>query len=152
MTANMSPSCPFDADFDERDVTAIDKLLRNVGECFAAGDMESWSALFAEKADFVGGNGLWWTSRAAIEKGHGSLACHRRAHRPSYMFKPLKWEALSPTVAVAHGQWDWTGFPAGDGLGDDQTGVLTLILLRIAGCWKIRAAHNLRTELCAAFG
>lgn len=147
MTANMSPSCPSDADFDERDVTAIDKLLRNVGECFAAGDMESWSDLFAERSDFITWGGMWWTSRVAIREGHDAIPSPVTAQLPAYRFEPLKWEMLSPTVAIAHGRWDWPDFQAGDAPKEDRAGLLTLTLLRIVGRWKIRAAQNTRIDI-----
>lgn len=136
-----------DSNFDQSDVDAINALLRRMGEFFTQGDMESWSGLFAEKADFISWGGLWWTSRTAIHQGHDAIDAAIAAQLLAYRFEPLKWEALAPTVALAHGRWDWPDFRAGDAPAEDRAGLLTLTLLRIAGIWKIRAAQNSRVAV-----
>lgn len=126
------------------DVTAIDTLLHDVGAFFAAGDMRSWAALFAEQSDFISWGGIWWTSREAIRDGHLGIPAQVADQLPAYRFAALKWEPLSESVALAHGRWDWPGFTADDIEPEDRAGLLTLILVKTGQEWKIRAAQNTR--------
>jgi hypothetical protein len=50
---------------------------------------------------------------------------------------------LSPTLALAHAMWEWPEFAARKGdKTKDFTGVMTIIMVKQAGTWLIRALQN----------
>lgn len=126
------------------DAKAIDALLKTFGELFSSGDMESWSALFHERSDFISWGGLWWTSREANLAAHDSIPPAVAAQLPAYRYATVKWQALGDDVVLAHGRWDWPGFTADELPPEDRAGLLTIVLLKDEESWKIRAVHNTR--------
>lgn len=112
------------------------------GDAFNAKDHEAFGALFAENATFVNIIGGRAHGREAIaaEHRHGfatSLAGARWA------WTSVDTTVLSAEVAVCHAEWSRTliaGAPPATL--PPGTGILTFVLLKVEGNWKIAAATN----------
>jgi uncharacterized protein (TIGR02246 family) len=106
-------------------------------------DMAAHTALFHPTADFVNVVGMHKHGRQEIEEMHMHL------HRTIFGDTTLRDEShtvrfLSPTIALAHVNWDMTGAQALPGWepGTVRRGVMTLVLTEEDHRWLVTAAHN----------
>jgi uncharacterized protein (TIGR02246 family) len=105
-------------------------------------DMNSFGGLFAEDAQFVNVIGLWWHSRAEIQKEHEAL--HATRMRTSHLVATESAvHILGPDVAVLLQRWQLTGDTGIDGATlPMRRGVMTLVTVKAGGHWQIASAQN----------
>lgn len=105
-------------------------------------DMKSFASLFTEDAQFVNVIGLWWHSRAEIQKAHEAL--HATRMRMSHLVASESVvHLLSPEVAVLLQQWQLTGDTGIDGVTlPMRRGVMSLVTVKAGGQWHIASAQN----------
>jgi uncharacterized protein (TIGR02246 family) len=105
-------------------------------------DMQAFTALFTEDANFVNVVGMWWRSQAEIE------AAHATAHATVFRNSRLDGGAASviklrPGVAAVHMAWELTGQTGPDGKPSaPRRGILLLVLTEEGDGWRIRVAQN----------
>lgn len=133
--------------FKVPDASAIDALVTDFGRLFSANDMKGWSDLFTDRADFISWGGVWWRTRAEIFAGHLQIPSAVSVQLSAYRLSPLDRELLSENTALAHARWDWKAFAEEGAEPEDRAGVLTLVLVKVDGSWKVRAAQNTRLSL-----
>ena len=105
-------------------------------------DMKSFGSLFAEDAQFVNVIGLWWHSRAEIQREHEAL--HATRMRTSHLVaNETLVHLLGPDAAVLLMQWQLTGDTGIDGVTlPMRRGVMSLVTVRAGGDWWIASAQN----------
>jgi uncharacterized protein (TIGR02246 family) len=105
-------------------------------------DMKSLGGLFTDDAQFVNVIGLWWHSRAEIQKQHEALhATRMRASHLEALESVV--HLLGPDVAVLVQRWQLTGDTGIDGVTlPMRRGVMTLVTVKVGGHWQIAAAQN----------
>ncbi len=105
-------------------------------------DMNSFGGLFAEDAQFVNVIGLWWHSRAEIQKEHEAL--HATRMRMSRLVATERVvHLLGPDAAVLLQRWQLTGDTGIDGaVLPMRQGVMSLVTVKKGGYWQIAAAQN----------
>ena len=105
-------------------------------------DMNSFGALFADDAQFVNVIGLWWHSRAEIQKEHEAL--HATRMRMSHLVATERVvHLLGPDVAVLLQQWQLTGDTGVDGATlAERRGVMSLVTVKAGDHWQIASAQN----------
>lgn len=132
------------SDMLEVDIRA---LVAEVEAAWNTHDMHRFAACFAEEADFVNVNGLWWRGRQEIEERHA--ASHATRFRQSRMtIRLAESREIAPGVAVAHNTWTMNGHDA-SGPGhttDTRRGISTWILRDRDGHIEIAASHNTDTQ------
>ena len=121
----------------------IESLLSALITDWNRHDMASHAALFHPAADFVNVVGMHKQGRAEIEEMHTHL------HRTIFRDTTLRDEShtvrfLSPTIALAHVNWEMTGAQGLPGWepGTIRRGVMTLVLTEENDRWLVTAAHN----------
>jgi uncharacterized protein (TIGR02246 family) len=105
-------------------------------------DMNSFGALFADDAQFVNVIGLWWHSRAEIQKEHEAL--HATRMRMSHLVATERVvHLLGPDVAVLLQKWQLTGDTGIDGATlPMRRGVMSLVTVKQGDHWQIASAQN----------
>lgn len=87
--------------------------------------------------------GVWFKGRDKIVSYHRALLTgHYKGSRLSPANVWVRF--LSPDVAVAH--VNWTSRYLDQGKDQDQTALMTVMLTKQEGLWKIAAAHNTLTS------
>jgi uncharacterized protein (TIGR02246 family) len=105
-------------------------------------DMQSFGSLFADDAQFVNVIGLWWHSRAEIQKAHEAL--HATRMRSSHLVaSETLVHLLGPDAAVLLMRWQLTGDTGIDGVPQPmRQGVMSLVTVRAGNDWLIASAQN----------
>jgi len=105
-------------------------------------DMKSFGSLFADDAQFVNVIGLWWHSRAEIQKEHEAL--HATRMRTSHLVASDTFvQPLDAGAAVLLMRWQLTGDTGIDGITlPMRRGVMSLVTVRTGSNWKIAFAQN----------
>jgi uncharacterized protein (TIGR02246 family) len=105
-------------------------------------DMHSFGGLFTDDAQFVNVIGLWWHSRAEIQKEHEAL--HATRMRMSHVVATERVvHLLGPDAAVLLQRWQLTGDTGIDGATlPMRRGVMTLVTVKKGGHWQIASAQN----------
>jgi uncharacterized protein (TIGR02246 family) len=105
-------------------------------------DIKSLGSLFADDAQFVNVIGLWWHSRAEIEKEHEAL--HATRMRTSHLVaSETRVHLLGPDAAVLLMRWQLTGDTGIDGVTQPmRQGVMSLVTVRAGNDWRIASAQN----------
>jgi uncharacterized protein (TIGR02246 family) len=120
--------------------------VREVGAAFVDDwnrhDMKSLGSLFADDAQFVNVIGLWWHSRAEIQKEHEAL--HATRMRTSHVVAgETRVQLLGPDAAVLLMRWQLTGDTGIDGVTlPMRQGVMSLVTVRAGNTWQIASAQN----------
>ena len=102
-------------------------------------DIESFSNLFTDDADFINADGQWWKGRRAIRDNEAVLhsmylkTAHLAARSSTVRF-------LRADLAIAHVQWEMTGRTdlTRKAL-EMRSGLLTLIISKVGPRWRIAA-------------
>jgi uncharacterized protein (TIGR02246 family) len=105
-------------------------------------DMKSFGGLFVDDAQFVNVIGLWWRSRAEIQRAHEAL--HATRMRMSHLVATeTVVHLLGPHVAVLLQRWQLTGDTGIDGVTlPMRQGIMSLVTVKKGGHWRIAAAQN----------
>jgi uncharacterized protein (TIGR02246 family) len=113
-------------------------------------DMTAMAALFAEDADFVNVGGMHWKGRDQIRKEHA------RSHELQFKESVLTVENVSvrflkPDVALAHIEWWMKGDRDPDGTSrPPREGVMSWVLVKRGGVWRVASSHNTNVRISAA--
>ncbi|WP_239647258.1 YybH family protein [Nocardiopsis baichengensis] len=124
---------------------AIEDLVAAHTRLWIDHDMDAWGAYFTEDADFITHRGLWWRTRAENVDGHKDVPASVLAQKADYTQEVASVREIAPDVALVHTLWTWPGHRLpGARPAEDRSGIITLVLVRRDGEWRIRAAHNTR--------
>jgi uncharacterized protein (TIGR02246 family) len=130
---------------DTPDAEEIRALVRRYVDTWNRHDMTAWGDLFTDDVDYVNRAGGWWQSNAANVAGHQRIhaALEQHRQRMTYASEVQAIALLAPDVALVHATWTWPHFlqSAGDELSDFH-GIITMIMVRNGGRWRIRALQN----------
>jgi uncharacterized protein (TIGR02246 family) len=128
------------------DRVAEEAAVKGVGAAFVDDwnrhDMKSFGSLFADDAQFVNVIGLWWHSRAEIQKEHEAL--HATRMRASHLVaSDTLVHLLGPDAAVLIMRWQLTGDTGIVGVTlPMRRGILSLVTERVGSTWRIASAQN----------
>jgi uncharacterized protein (TIGR02246 family) len=124
---------------DELGVRAV---VQGFADAWNRHDMEAFSALFAEDADFVNVQGTRWIGRRAIEEAHA--ASHATVFKESRLaMTETSVRFPGADVAVARTVWKLIGHTSRDGHpAGERTGILTNVLARRGERWEIVVSQN----------
>jgi uncharacterized protein (TIGR02246 family) len=134
------------ADPLQRDRAVEIAAIKGVGAAFVDDwtrhDMKDFGSLFAEDAQFVNVIGLWWHSRAEIQKEHEAL--HATRMRTSHVVATeTAVRLLDPDAAVLVQRWELTGDTGINGVTlPMRRGVMTLVTVKEGRRWQIVSAQN----------
>ncbi|MGW0007739.1 SgcJ/EcaC family oxidoreductase [Nocardia grenadensis] len=129
---------------DERSIRAT---LTAHTELWVRHEMRQWGEYFTEDSDFITHRGIWWRTREANVRGHLDVPESVVARKRDYTQEIVAIDELAPGVALVHTRWSWPGHVLpGTATAEDRQGFITLVLVRHYGEWRIRAAHNTRTN------
>ncbi|MFB4314884.1 YybH family protein [Actinomadura sp. 21ATH] len=110
-------------------------------------EMDAWGAFFTDDCDFITHRGLWWRSRAENVEGHQDVPESVVAQKKSYKQEIANIDGIAPGVALVHTTWNWPEHRLpGAAAGQDRCGLITMVLVKVSGTWKIRAVHNTRVN------
>lgn len=110
-------------------------------------DMQKWGGLFTDDTVFITWSGVKYDSN------RDNLNEHSKAHKllaeqeqpTNYELRNLDIQPISEEMAIVYAEWIWKGFKA-IAAAEDRSGVLTMVLQRIQGDWRIRTTQNTRTD------
>jgi uncharacterized protein (TIGR02246 family) len=125
---------------------AEEAAVKGVGAAFVDDwnrhDMKSLGSLFADDAQFVNVIGLWWHSRAEIQKEHEALHATRMRNSHLVATETLV-HLLGPDAAVLLTRWELTGDTGIDGVTlPMRRGVMSMVTVRVGSGWQIASAQN----------
>ncbi|MFD0904540.1 YybH family protein [Actinomadura sediminis] len=110
-------------------------------------EMDAWGACFTDDCDFITHRGVWWRTRRDNVEGHKDVPASVVAQKRNYTQEVVSIAAIAPDVALVHTRWSWPGHTLpGAAVPEDRTGLITMVLVRRDGAWKIRAVHNTRVN------
>jgi uncharacterized protein (TIGR02246 family) len=124
------------------DDDAIRALLVTHTEQWNAHDMDAWSAILHDDADWVHWGGGYWRGKAAIVRGHRAI---HAAHYKNTMMSPQRIEDLTfltPETAIAHVRSEMSGDERSPG--ETFQYRKSIVFTKKSGIWRIRALHNTR--------
>jgi uncharacterized protein (TIGR02246 family) len=127
------------ADMGAADRAGLEAIVKRMETGWNAGDGESFSADFAEDADFVNVRAEHHRGRAAIAAGHiGILRSIYAGSTNHYTVEGMR--LLRPDVAVVHVRAS-LDVPQGP-LAGRNNARFSMVLTREQGGWKIASFHN----------
>ena len=142
VAASLCASHPSAAQANNGDERSIRTIVDNFAKSWNTPGMPGFGDLFTQDADFVVISGRWFKGRDAIVTYHKELLSKfYKGSRVSPETVSVRF--LSPTAAVAH--VDWRSWYTASGKQEEQTALMTLMLTKDDGVWKIAAAHNTLT-------
>ncbi|WP_434041632.1 MULTISPECIES: SgcJ/EcaC family oxidoreductase [Sorangium] len=105
-------------------------------------DMDAFSALQAEDADFVNIFGMWWHGRPEIRKNH--VGIHETVFRQSRLTSVrVETRFVGPEIAVVRWAWELTGVVTPDGKPvPDMQGILVHVARREGDRLRIVTTQN----------
>lgn len=125
----------------------IEDVMREYRRAWSGNDMDAWGALFTDDCDFVGWRGDFWRSREENVSGHKAVPAFVQNQRSNYDVQIEDVDVLSSDLALVHALWTWRAFVATPGeQPEDRAGILTMVMVKRDGLWRIRASHNARCE------
>ena len=122
--------------------TAVNNVIKDFEACWNRHDMEAFSRLFTEDADFVNVIGLVSNGRTEIKKAHEAI--HATIFKNSRLnINDITSKFLEPNAVVVRSRWDLVGItdPQGTEL-PPKKGMLINILVKKNDGWLITAAQN----------
>lgn len=126
----------------QADQDAIKALLVTHTEKWNVHDMDAWSDILHDDADWVHWGGGYWRGKQQIRDGHKEI---HRTHYKATRMSPQRIEDLTfltPTVALAHVRSELTGDERSPG--ETFQYRKTILFTRKGEVWRIRALHNTR--------
>jgi uncharacterized protein (TIGR02246 family) len=127
---------------DER--KAIEAVLASYGETWRSGVMDRWGTLFTPDSDFITWRGVWWTSRDENVAAHKAVPPAIADQMRNYQLTLAGLELLSDSIALVHAEWFWPSFAEAGQAPEDRRGLITMVLVKRDGQWRIRASQNSR--------
>jgi uncharacterized protein (TIGR02246 family) len=129
---------------EQREVEQIAKLYESF---WNRHDLEGFSRLFAEDADFVNSTGEWWRSRKSIKENH--LVGHATIYKTSRLtIHDSLVRITGPTSAVLRSNWTMNGHTTLESQAlPPSHGILTHVLQNQEGTWMIVASQNTERKI-----
>jgi uncharacterized protein (TIGR02246 family) len=131
------------------DEEAIKQVLATYVDTWNTHDMATWGALFTDDVDYVNRGGGWWQSNKENVEGHKAIhdMLVKQKQQMTYTSTVAKIAFLKPDVALVHATWEWPGFPLPAGKeAKDFKGIITMVMVKQADTWLIRAVQNTLTS------
>jgi uncharacterized protein (TIGR02246 family) len=118
------------------------KIVAQWCDAWNRGDAAAFAELFAEDGDFVNVLGAWWKPRSAIASAHArGFAGPWRGTKLQGRVESVR--QLRDHVVLMHVRWLMTGTPVTEAApGTARQSLATLVVVRDAGRWLVRAAHT----------
>jgi uncharacterized protein (TIGR02246 family) len=126
----------------QADEVAIKDVIVSLRSYWNRHDMQAFSQLFTQDADFVNVIGAWWKGRPEIRQAHeDSHATMFKDSTLSILETSVRF--LKPDVAVARTRWELVGMisPQGE-MVPPRNGIWTNVLVKEDGRWAIVASQN----------
>ena len=121
---------------------AIRQVAKDYETLWNKHDMNAFSNLFTDDAEWVNVVGMVWRGKAEIMKAHRAVHETYFKNR-SVLVDDMTVRFIRPDVAVAIAKWKVDGFDAPDGRHFDKgTDVSTLIFAKQNGKWLIASGEN----------
>lgn len=120
----------------------VHRVVKAFAEAWNTHDMDAFSGLFAQDAEFVNVVGLWWKGRAEIK------AAHEYTHRTMFKDSRLTLGEIdtrfpAPGLAISRCRWALEGHVAQDGTPlPARQGILVHTLQRAGADWRIIDSQN----------
>lgn len=126
---------------NNRGVTQVKKVLDSFASAWNVHDMDKFSELFTEDADWVNIRGARWKGVAEIKENH--VAIHKRFYSKSRLeFVEVSIRMITPDVAVIHAKEIITGSDVPKEAGISNESQMSLIVVRRKGKWLIANGQN----------
>lgn len=126
------------------DTAAIQKVLNNLSDAWNVHDMDAFVAETTPDVDWVNVVGMHWKGRAAVRKAH--IAFHKTMFAKSTLMPAQITELreLAPGVAlvVYDSKIEGVGLTPGGTPYPTDGAIMTMILVKTPGGWRIAHAHN----------
>lgn len=120
---------------------AVRAVVQHTAEAWNRHDAAAYAALYTPDCDVVNIVGWWWKSRAEMQAKLTRAFSSAFAHS-TLAFTDIKVEFLKPDVAVAHARWSMTGARMPPGMPTPGAGIITMVLTKHAGHWRIAEFQN----------
>ena len=124
------------------EIAAVTRVVHAFAETWNRHDMNAFTDLFAEDAEFVNVVGIWWKGRSEIK------AAHEFTHQTMFKSSRLSIQEVavrlpSPDIAISRCRWTLEGHvsPEGGAL-PSRSGILVNTLQKIDGAWRIIDSQN----------
>jgi len=124
------------------EMIAVNRVVEAFAEAWNMHDMNAFSELFAEDAEFVNVVGLWWKGRAEIK------AAHEFTHQTMFKHSDLSIDEIATRfpvqeIAIARCRWKLEGHQGPDGEALPlRHGILVNILRKAGPTWRIIDSQN----------
>jgi len=124
------------------EVTEVNRVVKAFAEAWNRHDMNAFSELFAEDAEFVNVVGLWWKGRAEIKGAHEFA--HQTMFKNSRLdINEIETRFPAPGIAISRCRWRVEGHVTPDGASlPPRTGILVNTLRRAGSAWHIIDSQN----------
>ena len=125
-----------------KQINAVQNIVSAFAETWNRHDMQAFSELYAEDAEFVNVVGLWWKGRAQIR------AAHEFTHQNLFRHSRLSIDKTAirfptPTIAIARCKWTLENHRTPEGIVlPARKGILVHVLARNATDWRIIDSQN----------
>lgn len=121
-----------------------EQLVAAFNDAWNRHDMDAFSALQAEDADFVNVFGMWWHGRPEIHKNH--VGIHETVFRQSRLSSVrVETRFVAPDIAVVRWAWELTGVVTPEGKpAPDMQGILVHVARREGDRLRIVTTQNTR--------
>lgn len=120
-----------------------DRIPHLFAEAWNRRDAAGIAALFDEDAEFVNVVGLWWHSRADIERAH-AYGLARIFPDSTLTVREVRVKGLSEQIAIVHARMRLAGQTPIGGTERPQprTNVFSFVVHRTPEGWRCASAHN----------
>lgn len=120
------------------DEAAIRRVVERFDETRNTGDWKGFAALFAKEADQLISSGTWRKGPEDIAKGMQEIAS--TAYKgATHKTTSDRVRMLAPGVAISDGTFTITNIAGGGG----RKGLVTMVLVKDGGEWRIAAARSM---------
>jgi uncharacterized protein (TIGR02246 family) len=120
------------------DEAHVRDVIANLMRAWNVHDMHAFADQFTDDGSFVNVNGSWLRNATQIEESHKVV--HSTIFKASNaVITPAQVRLPQPDVAVVHAKWQITGDSRRP---EPRDYVMTLVLRRQSGVWKVLAAQN----------
>ncbi len=128
---------------EEPGAVVVGEVVNQFSDAWNRHDAKALANLYTDDADFVNVIGLWWRGRNEIQNEHAKLHEGRMKTTTVTTASPVI-RMLSPKVAIAHARWELRGDAGAPGwkVGEVRRGILTHVLVKRDGVWRITATQN----------
>jgi uncharacterized protein (TIGR02246 family) len=155
LPSELSPSGLSPSELSPSEQGAIEDILRRLVEAHNRHDVEAWAELFTDDMDDVDREGA--LCRGKAENIVRQKALHEQLRQQDAQLQAqghAEWHAfadsvrlLLPGLALVHATWHLSGYTGRTGeQTDDLKGIMTLVLVKRSGRWKIRSSQSTVTS------